>query len=416
MTPLFLAAALLLLISAFISAAETAAFGIGDPRLRTLLEEGFRGAEQLSGLRERSRTVQPSLQLLNTLVNVLIAGVLVGAAAFRHGFTGAIVALPAVAVLVLLFGELVPRFLGIRNPIRLALASAPTLLVLEKWMKPIFFPLERLEGYWAQKNGEENRSVEEREVHELAVLGRLQGVVGEEEHQLVERAFRLDELVAWDVMTPRVDILAWKDELTLEDIIGELKNVPYSRIPVFGDTIDDVTGILHVREAYESYVAGRGDLRLSEVSREPFFVPGSLSLTRLLNDFQIRRIHMGIVADEFGGTDGLVTLEDVLEELVGEIVDETDLAEEALFRVSKNELVVPGGADLREINYSFNVSLPHMEHRSLNGYMLEELGRVPEQGEKVERKGLLIEVLDATETQVLRARLKKVATVEDEGR
>lgn len=408
MTPLVLGATLLLLISAYLSAAETATFAIGSSRLRTLVDEGFRGAEDLSSLRDRGRTVQPSLLLLNTLVNVALAGLVVGAAGVRNGRTGMALALPVIAVLILVLGELVPRFFAVRNPIRLALASAPTLLVLEKWAKPMLFPLERLDDYWSQRNGDEARSAEEREVRELATLGRLEGVVGEEEHELVERAFRLDELVAWDIMTPRVDIFAWSDGLTLDDIIGELKNVPYSRVPVYGETVDDITGILHVREAYETYVAGRTQLLLSEVSREPFFVPGSLSLTRLLKDFQMRRIHMGIVADEFGGTDGLVTLEDVLEELVGEIVDETDVAEEVLFRVSRNEVVVPGGADLREINYSFNVALPHMEHRSLNGYVLEELGRVPETGERIERNGLVIEILEASETQVLRARLQKL--------
>ena len=118
---------------------------------------------------------------------------------------------------------------------------------------------------------------------------------------------------------------------------------------------------------------------------------------------------MGIVADEFGGTDGLVTLEDLLEELVGDIVDETDLPEEPLIRISKTEIVADGTLDLREINYAFNVSLPQLEHRSLNGFIIEELGYVPEKGESLEHQGVRIDVMDATETQVLRARVRKVS-------
>jgi putative hemolysin len=173
--------------------------------------------------------------------------------------------------------------------------------------------------------------------------------------------------------------------------------------------------VLHVRDAYEAYVAGRRSLKLSDISREPLFVPGSLPLPRLLRDFQARRLHLGIVADEFGGTDGLVTLEDVIEELVGEIEDETDIAEESIHRVSKNEIVVDAGVELREVNYAFNVSLPHLEYRSLNGYILEELGRVPEEHERIELPGLEIEILEATGTQVVRARLTKThpATAED---
>src|SRR5690606_3811928 len=225
---------------------------------------------------------------------------------------------------------------------------------------------------------------------------------------LVERAFRMDELTAWDIMAPRVDILAWKADLRLEEIVDRLRTVPYSRVPVYGESIDDITGILYVREAYEALVGGRGSLRLSELAREPFFIPGSLSLPKLLRDFQLRRIHMGIVADEFGGTDGLVTLEDVLEELVGEIEDELDVTEEMIVRVSRNEIEAAGAVELREVNYAFNVSLPYLEYRSLNGFILEELGRVPEAGEKVELPGLEIEIVEASETQVVRARLRKL--------
>ncbi len=226
----------------------------------------------------------------------------------------------------------------------------------------------------------------------------------------------MDELSAWDIMTPRVDIFAWRDSLKLEEIIDELQTVPFSRVPVYGENIDDITGILYVREAYDAYVKGHPALSLSELSRDPFFVPGSRSLPELLRDFQVRRIHMGIVADEFGGTDGLVTLEDVIEELVGEIEDETDISQESVHRISRDELEVAGGVELREINYAFNVSLPHLDHRSLNGFILEELGRVPAEGERIDLPGLEIEVLDSTDTQVVRARLTKTHhTAAEEG-
>ncbi|MEX0842726.1 MAG: hemolysin family protein, partial [Gemmatimonadota bacterium] len=236
----------------------------------------------------------------------------------------------------------------------------------------------------------------------------------EDEHRLVERAFRMDELTAWDIMTPRVDIFAWPDSLTLEEAIPQLVEVPHSRVPVYGDSIDDITGILYVRQAYEAYVAGHGAMQLAELAREPFFVPGSLALPYLLHDFQLRRLHMGIVADEFGGTDGLVTLEDVIEELVGEIEDETDIHETPIRRISRSEAEVDGAVELREVNHALNVSLPHLEARSLNGYLLEHLGRVPEVGEDIDLPGLAVEILEATETQVLRAKLRKTQPVQPE--
>ena len=154
-------------------------------------------------------------------------------------------------------------------------------------------------------------------------------------------------------------------------------------------------------------ISGLRDVPLRDLAREPLIVPGSISVTRLLREFQTRRIHLAVVVDEYGGTDGIVTLEDVLEELVGEIVDEKDVAEDLMTRVSKQEIVALGDVDLREINHFFNTAFPQLEHRSLNGYLLEELGRVPETGEVLERDGVVIEVLEATETQLIRARLRR---------
>jgi putative hemolysin len=279
---------------------------------------------------------------------------------------------------------------------------------VERTVAPILAPLSVLERTISRVGvPAEERSDQERVLEEIKDIGRREGVVGDEENQLVERAFRLDELSAWDAMTPRVEIFAWKESLTLRDIIEEVPSVPYSRVPVYGESVDDITGILHVREVYENYTAGNTDLSLSEIAREPIFIPGSMSLTRCLRLFQLRRIHMGIVADEFGGTDGLVTLEDVVEELVGEIEDETDLPEVSLIRISRGEAIADASIDLREINKAMNTALPLEEHRSLNGLILEEMGRVPEAGEVLEMDALRVEVVEATDTQVRRVRITR---------
>ena len=407
-------AALAIFASALGSASETATFAIGTSRLRTMEEEGFRGAKALGELRIRAEQTRAALLFLNTLFNTVAVGTVVLLGHTLGGTAGGGLGLLAGSLAVLIFGQGIPRVLASRHPTRFALAAAPAVLALEKWLVALTKPLRKLAAGVIRNGGADGSSQEERDVRELAELGQEEGLVGEDEHMLVERAFRLDELTAWDVMTPRVDIFAWKDSLTLEEIIGELKSVPYSRVPVYKDTTDDISGILYVREAYENYVAGRTTMTLSQLARDPLFVPGSLPLTRLLHQFQARRIHMGIIADEFGGTDGLATLEDVLEELVGEIVDETDVDEEALIRISRTQVLAPGGIDVREINYAFNVALPQLEHRSLNGFLLEELGHVPAPGETVERAGVKIEILTASDTQVLTARLTKLALADRE--
>jgi len=399
---------LMVAASALLTAAETAVLTVSPTRLRTLRDEGFQGADSLARLREHSPALLTTVHLLVTFVDVAAIGLAVGLGAWVGGVQGSVIAFVGAAILFVVFAEILPRAIAARHPVRLALASAPILERMASVASIPLGPLLRLEDVLAGSPSDDPDRRSEREVREMARIGREEGVVGIDEHILVERAFRLDETTAWDVMTPRVDIFAWSDQLTLADIVDQLGEVPYSRVPVHGESVDDITGILYVREAYQTWAEGRRDVKLKHLSREPFFLPGSLSLAQLLRDFQARRIHMGIVADEFGGTDGLVTLEDVLEELVGEIRDETDVEEESLMRIGRDELVVDGAVDLREINHAFNVALPNIENRSLNGFILDEMGEVPERGESLEHSGVRIEILEASETQVLRARLKRM--------
>lgn len=401
--------AILLLLSALLTALGAAVLQVGASRVRTLQEEGFEGAEELAALRGEEVRTRMVLRLLTRALNLAAVGVAIMAAERAWGVPAALGVLASGIVVILLITDVIPRVVAARHPVRLALFASPLLLALTRGLQFVIKPLARLESALsAGRPGE--ATPEARELREIQKLGQQEGVLEEHENLLVERAFRLDELTAWDVMTPRVDVFAWKDSQTLDDIAKQLSSVAYSRVPVYGDSVDDITGVLYVREAYQALVDGKRDLVLSNLAREPLFVPGSLSLSRLLRDFQARRIHMGIVADEFGGIDGLVTLEDVLEELVGDIEDETDVAEEELVRLSRNEALADAGVDLREINYAFNLSLPTLEHRSLNGFILEELGYVPLVGEALERPGVRIEIVEATETQVLRAKLIRLHT------
>jgi putative hemolysin len=412
---------LLIAGSILLTAADAAVFSLSDGRVRTLRDEGFRGATKLLEARDRKTRIQTATLLISTVLNGLAIGALLiltttqmqpgGTLLFRPALPVSLIFSGIVALLLLT--EFLPRLFLARTSIRMALKWAPFLLTMERALGPILHPFLPGDARGNGRDGDEDEHRDEREVREMSALGRLEGVVGEDEEQLVERVFRLDERSAWDVMTPRVDIFSWKDDTLLKDIIEALQEVPHSRVPVYGESVDDITGILNVREAYEAWVAGRGDVPLSSLSREPFFIPGSLPLPRLLRLFQSRRVHLGIVADEFGGTDGLVTLEDVLEELVGEIEDERDVTEERMIRLSPDELEVDASIEIRELNDALDLELPEEEARSLNGLILEELGRVPARGETLILPGLSVRILDASETQVLRVRLTREVRAEE---
>jgi putative hemolysin len=404
-----LALGVAVLASAFLTAAELAIFSVAESRVRTLSDEGFRGAAALRRLRERPERVLVLLRMGDTIADVT-AGALAAWVAWTYGdMLGVAVAVGVVSFVILYFGELLPIGIAVNRGLRFALILAPALLFLTRLLGPLLGPVARLAGISPSRRATAPLSITEHEIRQLTALSHTEGGIEAHERDLIERAFRLDETQTWDIMTPRVDIFAWRDSLRLAEIATQLGSVPYSRVPVYGESADDITGVLYVRDAYQALLAGQRDVRLSALAREPLIVPGSLPLARLLRDFQTRRIHLALVVDEYGGTDGLVTLEDVLEELVGEIVDETDVAEEPMIRVSRHEVIAAGDVDLREVNHYFNAAFPQLEHRSLNGYILEELGRVPAAGEQFERDGIRIDILGATDTQVTRVGLRRQA-------
>lgn len=404
---LILALFVALLLSAFFTAAELSVFSVPQQRIAALVEARQPGSLALAELRSRPGRVLVILRLGDAFADLTAGAITAYLAYLEWNLIGAIVAGVVMAVIIVFIGELAPLSVAMSRGVSVALVIARPLRLLLRFFGPVVAPLERLSGVIPLRSLDFVTSLTETNVRELGVMGHSAGPIEEHERQLIERAFRLDDTKAWNIMTPRVDIFALEDSMTLAQLAEELDTFRHTRVPVYGENIDDITGIVYRDDVYQALIRGQRDLMLRSLAREPLVVPGSISVTRLLREFQTRHIHLALVVDEYGGTDGVVTLEDVLEELVGEIVDEKDVAEDLITRVSRTEIVAQGDADLRDINDFFDTAFPQLEHRSLNGYLLEELGRVPDAGETLEREGIVIEVLDATETQVVRARLRR---------
>ena len=398
-----LALLLLIVLSGFFSGSEIALFSLPDARARALAEEGQRGAKALLQLKANPERLLATILIGNNIVNVGAASLATALALDLFGNQGVAFATGAMTLLILVFGEVTPKGLASANAAIVSRMVAPPILLLSRVLLPLVLPLEALTRVFVHRSQRAGQTTfTEGEIREMHAIAHLEGTIDDHERRIIDRVFRLDETQAWDVMTPRVDVFAWPASLHLYDIAPQLHAVRYSRVPVYGDSIDDIVGVLYTRDAYQALISGQRDVTLLELAREPFLVPGSIALPRLLGDFQARRIHLGVVIDEYGGTDGVVTLEDILEELIGEIVDETDVEYPTIVRVSRNEVLAMGSADLREINHFFNTTFPQLEHRSLNGYLLDEFGHVPRVDESLEREGVLIRVLEASEQQVIR--------------
>lgn len=404
----------LVALSGFFSGGEIALFSVPLTRANAMVDEGRRGARALVRVKSNAERLLITILIGNNVANIGAASVATYATTEAFGSAGVGIATGGMTLLVLFFGEIVPKSFAASNALRISLAVAPVFLWLERLLTPLVVPFEALTHAVLPARGASLPGVTEAEIRALTEIGHEAGAIDEHERQIIERAFSLDSTRAWEVMTPRVDIFAWPADRALADIAAELRTVPFSRIPLYGESLDDIRGILYVRDAYQALIAGQRDVPLSRLAREPLFVPASVTLIRLLGEFRARRIHLGVVVDEHGGTDGIISLEDVLEELVGEIVDEMDVPEEPFLRTGRDAIVVDGGIDLREVNHFFHTTFPVLEHRSLNGFLLEEFGRVPEPQESVETQGVKIVVLSSSETQVTRARISRVEPSSDE--
>ena len=397
------------LLAGLASAAEVASFALPYARVKELQRGGGPRARALAALRGRPLrllTVVWAIRIGATVAAAIAAWEIARATFGATAGVGLMAVLATIAALMAV--HLLARPLSLRVAEGFALAAAPLLWTVSIPLRIISGPGEMLVGIVAPSAAHALPRITDREIRDLLGQGSGEPDIDEHERRLIQRAFLLDQTTAYDAMTPRVDMFAWPETKRLAELAPELRTLRYSRIPLYRESIDKITGILYVRDAYQALISGQRDVELLVLAREPLLVPGSVTLEKLLVTFQTRRMHMGIVIDEYGGTDGLITLEDILEELVGEIVDETDIAREPIVRLGRNEILVEGGADLREINHFFNTALPTLEHRTLNGYLLDLLGRVPQKGETLVQEGVSIKVTEATETQVVRARLTRL--------
>jgi CBS domain containing-hemolysin-like protein len=403
--------ALAILLVGLASAVEVAVFALALARVQELATSGKRAGRALAALRSRPAILLATLWTARTMGVALAAlGAWWVARLAADAATEVAIVAVALAVLLAVLAEFAGKTLAQHDPETFSLAVSVPTWMLSRAALVLSWPAELIVRLLAPKSVQIMPGISDRQIRDLVNHGSSEPVIEEHERRLIERALLLDQTTAYDVMTPRVDILAWPETQTLAEIAPELRAAArYSRVPLYNGSIDKITGVLYVRDAYQALISGQRDVQLKALAREPFFVPGSVTLDKLLVDFQARRIHIGIVIDEYGGVDGLIALEDILEELVGEIIDESDVAQEPIIRLSRTEILVDGTADLREINHFFNTTFPQLEYRSLNGYLLDMLGRVPQPGEKITREGVVIEVTAATETQVLRARLTRQA-------
>ncbi|MBI2360188.1 MAG: HlyC/CorC family transporter, partial [Deltaproteobacteria bacterium] len=361
---------------------EIGFFSISELKLRALAEAGHRGAEMGLRLRRNPQRLLSTILIGNNVANIAAASLVTLIALRLFGSEAVAAATGLLTLLILIFGEIVPKTLAARHAAAVVQWLAYPIYWFEKLLWPILFILEPL---ILKLTGGRRLAVpfvtEEELTMALEESGRA-GVLETDEVKMIKNVFQLNDITAEDAMTPRIYMFALDGSLTLRAAKEQLFNSQYSRIPVFDGSLDNITGILYKTTALKELAEGRFDVKLAHVASPPLFVPCGKPADDLMKQFQQEKRHMAVVVNEFGGVMGLVTLEDLLEEVVGEIMDETDITEELIKRIGKNQILVHGRTEVRRINDFLKVDLGN-DANTVSGLIQEELGRIPAVGEEI---------------------------------
>jgi|TARA_Y100000815_G_scaffold109831_1_gene98370 CBS domain containing-hemolysin-like protein len=383
----------LLILSAFFSGTETAYFHIRKHRKET--------PEKIKSVLDSPQRLLVSLLTGNTIVNVSIASL---AAYITAGFaddytwsksTLILMEVLVVSVVVLIFGEILPKMIAIKYSKEYALKMYTPLKIMMFILSPI------AQGFNAITNvvikiipfRKEKIFDSEEELKILAELGEEEGTLQEEESDMIQSIFDFKEKTVGEIITPRVDIVSLKSDESIDkamDIIGERQ---FSKIPIYKDTIDNIKGILYAKDIIPYLMGSRPNVNLQTLARQPFFVPETKPIDDLMEEFKLRKTSIAIVVDEWGGTEGLVTLEDVVEEVMGEIRDPYDQEESNVLKQSDGSFIVEGSITIYDLEEETDIEFPEdRDYDTLGGFILDILTDIPQTGEQVEFNDMVFTV------------------------
>jgi putative hemolysin len=416
--------------SAATSASETALTALGDLRARQLVESGGRRARLLRVWIEHPERVLSAVLVTNTLLNIgggVLAAEIATGVANTYGFSPATalgVATGVATVLVLFAGEVVPKTIAKRHPVRITMALIPFVSVVSWILWPVSIGLVRathgLMRLFGGGSVAPGPAVTSAEIEYIIEMGTREGVLDEVKEELLNSVLEFADRVVKEVMVPRTGMVAIDRDATREEIVRVVTENPYSRMPVYEGSVDNIVGILMVRDIVLELTRGAGPFPWERMLKPAFFVPEQMKVSRLLKEMQRRKTHLAVVVDEFGGTSGVVTLEDVLEEIVGEIQDEGDAEAAPVKSVGAGIWLADATVPLRELEEYLDketgvepgaASAVHFpdegDYETLGGFVTATAGRVPPVGAHVDRGGFRFTVRGADERRVTRVEIAR---------
>lgn len=425
-TDIFLIFALIVL-NGFFSASEISLISLRKSRVRHLAKSGNSAAGKVQKLQEEPErflgTVQIGVTLVGTLASTLggviavqrikpiLSGVPVDFVSRGAEPIAVVLIVSAITYVTLVVGELVPKSLALRYSERIAFATSRPLDFISRVFRVILHLLMASNNavlrFFRIPEPQESPLISEDEVKYLIREGRKSGVFEPSEEDLIHSVFRFTDTVVKEVMVPRTDIVAVETGTGLDEILHIMNEKGFSRLPVYRETIDNVVGVVYLKDILPLHLADK-PFQLERVIRKPYVVPPNKNVSVLLREMREKRIHLALIGDEYGGTDGLVTMEDLIEEIVGDIRDEKEKVFYEMEEVAANRYIIDGKTDIGRVSERIGVQLPEDEFETIGGFVLGLFGKLPAEGDQIRFNNLMFTVLRLRKNRITRIRVLKL--------
>ena len=388
-------------INAFFSSAEMAIVSINRNKLKILVEEGNKKAIMLENLMK-----EPSKFLSTIQVGITLAGFFASASAATglsqylsiylgklkipySSHISMILITFLLSYITLVFGELIPKRIALRSSEKTALASVGIIVMVSKIFSPfvkfLTFSTNVILTVLKMKEDNIEEKVSKEELRSLVEVGREHGIINEVEKEMIENIIEFDEKVAREIMIPRTKVFLIDKNISVDELFEKKEVEVYSRIPVYEDEADNIVGILFMKDLMiEAYRKGFQNVKLPEIIQEAYFVPETKNVNELFNEMQAEKKHIAILIDEYGGFSGIVTLEDLIEEVMGNIADEFDADDSSIKKLAVNKYLINGELSLNDLNDYFHIELESKHYDTLSGLLIEHMGYIPEDDEDIE--------------------------------
>ncbi len=404
---------ILLVLSGFFSGSETALTALSRARAEALVKERRRGSKALAKLKGNTTRMLVIILVGNNLVNIGASALATVLATEWFGHFGPGIAVGVLTVLILVFGEVTPKSWAALHAERISLFAAPIILVFGRALLPAVWVLERFAARLHRVAGvNKEPTVTESEVISLLTYGAEEGTIEDDEIEMIERVFAFNDSTVRDVMTPRNEVFSLDGNLSIQEALSYLVKGSASRVPVYDQAPDDVIGVIYLRDVLQALVDNKAEAALRTIAYDPLFVPQTQTIDELFDTLRKTKRHLALVVNEYGMLQGVVTLEDLLEELVGEIYDESDRPEDSMEEVSEGRVRLSGLAEMRAVIDYFDVELPDWKPTdTVSLWLLNHIGRIPATNETFDIDGFSVHVLQASQRFIQRVEIQRLTDV-----